>query len=179
MSADLRLRQFRAAILLPVMVTGVIPAVIVNSSHAVNVGWSLQAPFGILPVAAGLLLCGAGLTLAAQSIRLFGTEGQGTLAPWDPPRSLVVRGVYRHVRNPMISGLLGVLLGEAAFVGSWPLLAWFAAALALNLVYMPLVEEPGLERRFGQAYARYMRNVPAWIPRLSPWRPPDPEKEGS
>jgi protein-S-isoprenylcysteine O-methyltransferase Ste14 len=45
----------------------------------------------------------------------------------------------------------------------------------INLVYMPLVEEPGLERRFGEAYARYRRNVPGWIPRLKPWTLPSEE----
>ena len=50
--------------------------------------------------------------------RLFATIGHGTLAPWNPPEKLVVRGVYRHVRNPMITGVFCILLGEAVFFGS-------------------------------------------------------------
>lgn len=110
---------------------------------------------------------------------LLATVGRGTLAPWDPTSRLVVRGPYRHVRNPMISGVLLVLLGEAAFLGSLPVLAWFAAVLAVNAVYFPLVEEPGLSRRFGEDYERYRANVPRWVPRLRPWEPgrsPDLER---
>src|SRR5262245_13251228 len=55
---------------------------------------------------AGVLLLLLGLLLFAASLRQFATEGRGTLAPWDPPRTLVVRGPYRYVRNPMISGVV-------------------------------------------------------------------------
>jgi protein-S-isoprenylcysteine O-methyltransferase Ste14 len=65
-----------------------------------------------------------------------------------------------------------VLLGEAALLGSVPLLAWFLAVFAVNAVYFPLVEEPGLRIRFGEDYDRYRDNVPRWVPRLRPWQPP-------
>jgi protein-S-isoprenylcysteine O-methyltransferase Ste14 len=69
----------------------------------------------------------------------------------------------------MISGVLFVLLGEAALLGSPPLLLWFGAVFAVNAVYIPLVEEPGLGRRFGDDYARYKAHVPRWVPRIRPW----------
>ena len=102
---------------------------------------------------------------------LFARIGKGTLAPWDPTARLVVAGPYRHVRNPMISGVLAVLLGEAALFGSLPLLVWFGAVFALNAIYFPLVEEPGLRERFGEDYERYRANVPRWLPRFRPWEP--------
>jgi protein-S-isoprenylcysteine O-methyltransferase Ste14 len=71
----------------------------------------------------------------------------------------------------MISGVLFVLLGEAAVLGSAGLLIWAAAFLAANAVYMPLFEEPGLRRRFGEDYETYAANVPRWLPRLRPWEP--------
>ena len=37
-----------------------------------------------------------------------------------------------------------------------------------NAVYFPLVEEKGLEERFGQAYREYKSNVPRWLPRRQP-----------
>src|SRR5215470_14577043 len=89
-----------------------------------------------------------------------------------PTQKLVVRGVYRFVRNPMISGVLSILLGEAALFASPALLWWFVVAAAVNIVYIPLSEERGLERRFGDDYLAYKRNVPRWIPRLKPWIPP-------
>jgi len=111
-----------------------------------------------------------GIALMVWTNRLFAKVGHGTLAPWEPPKKLVVRGVYRHVRNPMITGALCILLGEAIFFGSWPLLCLFGFALILNLIYIPLSEEPGLAKRFGEDYLRYKQNVPRWIPRLRPWK---------
>src|SRR5919202_986332 len=69
-----------------------------------------------------------------KTVVLFATVGRGTLAPWAPPERLVVRGVYRRVRNPMISGVLSVLCGEALLFGSVPLLEWFGAFLLINLI---------------------------------------------
>ena len=86
------------------------------------------------------------------TIRLFVAVGEGTIAPWDPPQRLVVRGVYRHVRNPMITGLCLVLLGEALLAASLPLLGLFAFGVIINVIYIPLSEEPGLARRFGDDY---------------------------
>ena len=152
-------RHVRAVGLLPVVATLVVPALILWGGE-VRVGW------GALP---GALLIGVGLLLVVRTVALFARVGQGTLAPWDPTSRLVVRGPYRHVRNPMISGVAFVLLGEAAIFASFGLLAWFAAFATVNAVYMPLVEEPGLARRFGDDYERYRRNVPRWLPRLRPW----------
>ncbi|HSE81994.1 MAG TPA: isoprenylcysteine carboxylmethyltransferase family protein [Gaiellaceae bacterium] len=121
------------------------------------------------PLVAGAVLTALGLALLAWTLALFAKVGRGTLAPWDPTRRLVVAGPYRHVRNPMISGVLAVLLGESAVFASLPLLLWFAAVLAVNAVYFPLVEEPGLRRRFGAKYERYRASVPRWIPRFRPW----------
>ena len=98
--------------------------------------------------------------LIYRTVALFATVGEGTLAPWDPPRRFVVRGPYRYVRNPMISGVLSILLGEATLFGSVPLLVWFSVFLAVNAVIMPLIEEPGLERRFGGELRSTATNAP-------------------
>jgi protein-S-isoprenylcysteine O-methyltransferase Ste14 len=81
----------------------------------------------------------------------------------------VIRGPYRHVRNPMISGVLTALLAEALLSGAWPIAAWLLVFFAANALYFPLVEEKGLERRFGQPYLAYKAAVPRWMPRLRPW----------
>jgi protein-S-isoprenylcysteine O-methyltransferase Ste14 len=119
--------------------------------------------------ALGLGTLAVGLVLFVASLRRFVAEGEGTLAPWDPPTKLVVRGPYRWVRNPMISGVIFVLFGEALLLLSWPHVGWALFFLAANLVYIPLVEEPGLERRFGEPYREYRRHVPRILPRLRPW----------
>jgi protein-S-isoprenylcysteine O-methyltransferase Ste14 len=73
------------------------------------------------------------------------------------------------MRNPMISGVLSILLGEAAVGCSPALFFWFAAFCLANLIYIPFMEEPALEVRFGQDYRLYKANVPRWIPRLKAW----------
>lgn len=156
-------RQLRAIALLPVMVTVVVPAFLLSQSGSELGPWPLAA--------VGVVLVALGLALVIWTATLFARIGKGTLAPWDPTARLVVAGPYRHVRNPMISGVLAVLLGEAALFGSLPLLVWFGAVFALNAIYFPLVEEPGLRERFGDDYERYRANVPRWLPRLRPWEP--------
>ena len=85
-------------------------------------------------------------------------------------RRLVAVGPYRYVRNPMISGVLTMLVGEMLFLGSRVIGIWAATFIAINQVYFMLLEEPGLERRFGTAYREYKLAVPRWIPRATPWK---------
>jgi protein-S-isoprenylcysteine O-methyltransferase Ste14 len=151
------------------MAAVVVPSVILLATGSSNAGWGLPAPVGAFAAAAGVALALFGLSLMYRTIRLFATAGQGTLAPWDPPRKLVVLGPYRHVRNPMISGVMFLLAGEAVLLGSVGIAVWLAAFAAANALWMPLVEEPALERRFGDEYRAYRREVPAWIPGLRPW----------
>jgi protein-S-isoprenylcysteine O-methyltransferase Ste14 len=171
-------RLARPILILPGVVTVLVPALILLGSDGPRVGWGLPLVPALLPSVAGAGLIGLGLLLAVRTTALFVTEGEGTPAPWDPPTRLVVRGPYRHVRNPMISGVFCLLLGEAALLGSPPLMVWFAAVLAVNAVYLPLVEEPGLVRRFGKDYEIYRDYVPRWVPRLRPWSPGDPDQRG-
>ena len=125
----------------------------------------------ILGRVAGLCFILIGLFLFIQSVRRFAIDGKGTLAPWDPPRNLVIRGPYRFVRNPMISGVIFVLVGEALFLLSQPHALWALTFFAINAVYIPLLEEPQLRQRFGGEYDEYCKNVPRLIPRLTPWQP--------
>lgn len=119
-----------------------------------------------------LAIGGCGLAMAVWTVRLFTRFGEGTPAPWDPPRKLVVRGPYRHVRNPMITSVITMLLAESLLFASWPLAVWMLVFFLVNAVYFPLSEEKGLEKRFGEDYRIYRDNVPRWIPRLRPWQGP-------
>ncbi len=117
----------------------------------------------------GIIVALIGLVIAVWTVRLFLTVGKGTPAPWAPPQRLVVHGPYRHVRNPMITGVLLMLGGESLVLGSWPVAGWMLGFFLLNSLYFVLVEEPGLERQLGNDYRHYKANVPRWIPRLTPW----------
>jgi protein-S-isoprenylcysteine O-methyltransferase Ste14 len=155
-------RHAAAVLLLPGIVVLAVPALIVWRTGVELFWWPAVAALGVTLVALGLVL-------VVQTVALFAAEGRGTLAPWDPTTQLVVRGPYRYVRNPMISGVLLILLGEAALFGSLALLLWFLAVFVVNAIYFPLVEEPGLKRRFGEDYETYRAHVPRWLPRLRPW----------
>lgn len=163
-------RRARAVALLPGVVTVLVPLLILLGDSP-DIGWGLPGGIAVLPVLLGLALIAAGFALWLWTVRLFARIGKGTLAPWDPPRNLVVEGPYRHVRNPMITAVLAVLAGEAALFGSLALLAWFALFFAANYAGFRLYEEPGLERRFGEDYRTYKHNVPRWLPRRTPWTP--------
>jgi len=163
------LRQLQA-FLLPITVTILVPLLILTSTNT-NMGLGLPTPLNLLPTVLGLLLIVGGLILVVVTISWFITIGKGTLAPWTPTRRLVVVGIYRYVRNPMISGVCAVVLGETLFFGSISLLIWALFVVGLNLIYIPLSEEPGLRKRFGAEYDEYARNVPRWIPRRTPWIP--------
>jgi protein-S-isoprenylcysteine O-methyltransferase Ste14 len=148
-------------VLLPFTVTVLLPALILWGTGGID----LALVPGLLGAGLGVV----GLALVLWTVTLFGRVGEGTLAPWDATRKLVVRGPYRHVRNPMITGVALVLAGEAVAFRSWGIAILLAAFATANAVYMPLSEEPGLRGRFGDEYDTYREHVPRWIPRLSPW----------
>ncbi len=166
------LKHLRAILTLPFMVLIVIPTALILLNKSINPLWGQAFPVNLLLAVAGLGFVIAGLVLIVSTIRLFILVGQGTLAPWNPTQRLVVRGPYRYVRNPMISGVISVLLGEACLSGSPAVLMWALAVVVVNVVYIPLLEEPNLYQRFGDDYRDYVRHVPRWIPRLTAWSHP-------
>lgn len=155
----------KAILLLPVNAVIVIPALILLFSKA-----KIQVAFNLLS-SLGVFCFIGGLFLAAQTIRLFRVKGQGTLAPWNPPLKQVWEGPYLYVRNPMISGIGFMLLGEVIFFLNDGLAVWMMIFFIANALYIPYWEEPGLLKRFGSAYDIYRVNVPRWIPRLTAWNP--------
>jgi protein-S-isoprenylcysteine O-methyltransferase Ste14 len=160
-------RHLLSIAILPFTVAVLVPLWIARR-YGVELSLGSGAPRWVLQLA-GLGLLTLGLVFFTASLRRFATEGHGTLAPWDPPRKLVVRGPYRYVRNPMISGVVLVLFGESLVLLSAAHAGWAVCFLVINLIYIPLIEEPQLKGRFGAAYLEYCRHVPRIVPRLRPW----------
>ena len=163
------LRHLLAILLLPFMVVVVIPRWLLRSWAASDTRWSFP-PTRLFGQITGEVVFLCGFALFAWCVTLFARVGKGTLAPWDPTQRLVVVGPYRIVRNPMITGVVTMLIGETLFHGSRVLAVWAATVVLFNFAFFLGFEEPDLERRFGDGYRRYKAAVPRWIPRLTPWR---------
>jgi protein-S-isoprenylcysteine O-methyltransferase Ste14 len=159
------LRHLLSILLLPTMVALVIPRWILRSFAAADSRWP-DVTLSLIPRALGVLVIAAGVSLVAWCVWLFARVGRGTLAPWDPTSELVAVGPYKYTRNPMITGVLTTLVGEALVTGSRIIGLWALTFLIVNHGYFLLVEEPGLEERFGASYAKYKASVPRWIPRF-------------
>ena len=110
-----------------------------------------------------------GLFFFIWTVWLFWKLGKGTLAPWNPPKKLIISGPYCYVRNPMITSVCLMLIAESFYFQSWAIVAWFVIFVILNMIYFPCVEERGLKKRFGAEYKEYCKNVPRYIPRLTAW----------
>jgi protein-S-isoprenylcysteine O-methyltransferase Ste14 len=119
----------------------------------------------------GLFCIGLGAALLGACIFEFARSGLGTLSPVDPPRRLVIRGLYRYVRNPMYLSVTIIVLGEVLVTHSSALVIyWIIWFLSVNLFVMGY-EEPTLRRDFGVSYDEYSRRVGRWIPGL-PFKTP-------
>jgi len=117
----------------------------------------------------GLPIMIAGAVVLLWCVRDFHAAGKGTLAPWDPPRHLVVVGLYRHVRNPMYIGVIFLVMGWALTLAS-PLLAAYTVLLGISF-HLRVIrqEEPGLSSAFGESGSVYADAVSRWLPRRYPW----------
>ena len=163
------LRHLLSILLLPFVVVVIVPYWLLNTFTASNNAWGNAAVivWGFRLV--GIVCILMGFALFVWCVSLFARVGQGTLAPWDPTRRLVAVGPYRYVRNPMISAVALLLIGQAFFWGSWAVGLWACLFICINHIYFVLSEEPGLEKRFGESYRLYKANVPRWLPRRKPW----------
>lgn len=152
----LAVRALLFLILLPGTVAGYIPLQIVA---ATDPGFSID--FTVSSIAASCLIV-LGACVLLRCVWDFFAVGRGTLAPLNPPKQLVVNGLYRFTRNPMYNGVVAILLGEAWLFRSSSLLQYGAVVFVLFNVFVLVYEEPALESQFGEGYRAYRRAVPRW-----------------
>ena len=153
----LALRSILWVVLLPGMVAGYVPWRFLGLR---GINLDNGSPLHLL----ALTLIAAGAMLLLTCIWEFAATGRGTLAPADPPRVLVVRGLYRYVRNPMYLSVTTILLGEAMLVQSRPFLTYLAVWLVCVNLFVLGYEEPALTRQFGDSYREYAKSVNRWLP---------------
>lgn len=158
-TAWLALRSLLWAALLPGFFAGYVPWRYFGLSR---VRIDVRHPSDI----AGLACIALGVALLAACIWEFARRGRGTLSPVDPPRQLVIQGLYRYVRNPMYLSVTTIILGELLLTRSRALFVyWVMWFVAVNIFVMGY-EEPALRRQFGASYEDYTRRVHRWLPRL-------------
>ena len=149
-------RAVLAFLALPAVVGGLVPWLLFGNDpwkmRGTSLGWPVVL-FGALV----LMWC----------VFDFYRIGRGTLAPWDPPKKLVILGLYRFMRNPMYVGVLLVVVGQAVRTGASAVAAYAVALAAAFHARVVLGEEPALRRAFGEAYVAYAARVPRWVGRPS------------
>jgi protein-S-isoprenylcysteine O-methyltransferase Ste14 len=123
-----------------------------------------------LRVIFGVVLIVLGVIPPVHAFVQFAKAG-GTPMPVAPTERLVVTGFNRFVRNPMYLGLLIAILGQALLFDSPWLVLYAAVGWIATASFVRWYEEPTLVRTYGEQYEEYRRNVAAWTPRLTPWRP--------
>lgn len=159
------IKHIRDILILPFTVTVIIPYLVYDKHQALfNENIFLKVM--------GIILVVCGLILFLWTVYLFKTIGKGTLAPWTPTQKLVITGPYQYCRNPMIAGVLFILLGETFLLNSTNILIEALIFFVVNTIYFMLKEEPDLYKRFGGEYLVYKKNVPRWIPKLKAYKPP-------
>jgi len=162
MSTWRRVALFAEAVLFSVIVPGTVafwlpPLVLDRTRFAWPASWSITQWAALIPLTLGF-------AIYLRCVWDFVTRGRGIPAPVDHPKALVVSGLYRYVRNPMYLGVLLFLFGEALFLQYSGLviyaLVWFVFVNCFVLFY----EEPNLQHKFGDSYARYRAAVRRWVP---------------
>ncbi len=141
--------------------------IVVPSTFAIYLPWLMTsedlASIGIMrSISFGLfILGGVGYVWSVWS---FASIGQGTPAPFDAPRRLVIRGLYHYTRNPMYGSILALLLG---WIILFPSLRFLLYVLSMGIsfhLFVVLYEEPHLKKIFGNSYEEYLTRVGRWVP---------------
>ena len=97
----------------------------------------------------------------------FLVKGRGTPAPIDPPKELVVTGLYRYIRNPMYVGVLMIIIGHFLWFKTIWMIVYAAVVFLAFYLFVTLYEEPHLKKTFGATYEDYTNKVSRWIPRIN------------
>jgi len=159
------LGSFLFLLIAPGFVAGVVPYWI--SRWRSGAAYAGSSAIRILAV----LLIIFGIPLLLDSFTRFALQGQGTPAPVFPTKHLVVTGFYRYVRNPMYAGVASVIFGQALYFRNVLVLEYGVIICLAFHLFILFYEEPTLRRTFDREYEEFCKNVPRWIPRLSPWSP--------
>jgi len=154
------LRTILFTVLVPGTVLGLVPFALTASTKGPRIDLATAHLMGFT-----LLL--PGVAIITWCFIDFIRRGRGTPAPYDPPRKLVVVGLYTYVRNPQYVGVILVAVSEAILFGRM-ILVGYAVFLAISYhLFVRFYEEPTLRRKFGEEYVQYCAAVSRWLPHRS------------
>lgn len=151
------LKSLLFLILAPGIVAGYIPLVLLGRGQQVETG-----VFAYLALPLWLI----GVIVLLWCFWDFLVKGRGTPAPLDPPKELVVTGLYRYMRNPMYVGVLAIIIGHFLWFKTISMIVYAAVVFLAFYLFVTLYEEPYLKKTFGTAYDDYIKKVPRWTPRF-------------
>jgi protein-S-isoprenylcysteine O-methyltransferase Ste14 len=148
------LRAFSFFLIAPGSIVGLVPWLITGD---------VTRRVGIAGEVIAIALFAVGMSILIWCFRDFVVRGLGTPAPYDPPKRLVVAGLYRYTRNPMYVGIDLALVGESLWRWSASLLLYTAVVSVAFHLRVLFYEEPRLTELFGEEFTRYKAGVPRWI----------------
>lgn len=139
-------------------------AFVINRKVRLRIGFLFGIAYLLLarPTPGGLLL---GLPVALAGLVIRGWAAGHIIKD----ERLTMTGPYAHTRNPLYFGSFLIAAGFA-LAAHWSLLLVVIALFAF--IYGPTIEQERAEisARFPAEYERYEANVPAFAPRVTPWR---------
>jgi len=164
MAVPVFVRSLIFTIVVPCTVAGWVPYWLANSGlDRLMFG---KAPSSLVTDILGYILLVLGASIYLWCVYDFTFIGRGTPAIFDPPKHLVIRGLYNYVRNPMYVGIITIVIGQMFIHGS-PAVLFFAIALAILFSsFVVLYEEPHLRKKFGNDYIEYSERVNRWLPKV-------------
>jgi protein-S-isoprenylcysteine O-methyltransferase Ste14 len=145
-------------LIVPGFLLGIVPVFVVSKipSFALPLGaWNwIAVPYWV-----------SGAAVMISCAVAFVRRGHGTPAPLDPPKVLVVSGLYRYVRNPMYVGALLIQFGMIFWYGSLAQVVYWLFLFIGFTLFIRANEEPYLRKTFSEQYEAYCKEVPRWLPR--------------
>lgn len=152
---QLFIRNLIFTVIQPGIIAGLIPYLILETPD-IKSRFNFEKYFSVIIFIIGFLIL-------LKCIIDFGVKGKGTLSPIDPPKKLVINGLYKISRNPMYVGIMLILFSEALFFESVRLWIYSIVIFMAFNIFIILYEEPHLTRDFGNEYEEYKKKVNRWF----------------
>jgi len=111
-----------------------------------------------------IVISGTGFIIGLLEIFVF-KKLKTTVDPRHPQKAskLVIIGIYKYSRNPMYFGMLLAIIGFVIYLGSLAGIIIVVFFVLFINKYQIHPEEIVLQRKFGDNYSNYSKNVRSWI----------------